>query len=103
MISNRSNILIRHQQPITIRSPVAEELPRVSNFANHIQIEVGNYQCILVARRLRHELASWIAKVALPVKLTNVPWLLMAHTVDRTNEIAVSNSMGWLFEFPQIL
>src|SRR3954470_6845646 len=87
---------------ITIRTTIAEELPGVADFGNHVEIEIGDDKLIFVATRLCHDLAAWSAEVTLPIELADGPWFLDAHTVDGTDEVSVGNSVRRLFEFPEI-
>src|SRR5262244_1384484 len=42
--------LIGHNGPVKIGSSIAEELPRIANLADLVQIEVSNYKLVFVAR-----------------------------------------------------
>src|SRR5437660_2535775 len=87
--SEIENDLVRHQCPVTIRATVAEELPGVAHFTDHVQIQISYHQRILVARRLGNDLPAGITEVALSVKLANVPGLLVTHAINSANEITV--------------
>jgi hypothetical protein len=89
-----------YQWPIRVRSPIAEELPGVSHLSNQIKIQIGNYQRVLITRRLGYQLTTRVAKVTLSIKLADVPGLFMAHPVYRPDEIAVRNSVCRLFQLP---
>src|ERR1044072_6843820 len=94
--------LIGDECAIGIGTAIAEELPRVSHFANLVEIEIGDDECVLIARRLRDILPARIAEVTLPVKLADVPRLLVTDAIDRADEITVRNCVRRLFESPQI-
>jgi len=47
---------------------VAEELPRLADFADEIEIQVGRQHFVFIARGLREDLAARIAKVARSVE-----------------------------------
>src|SRR5262249_61925225 len=95
--------LISHQFSVTIRPPIAEELPGIAHFANHVEIQVGHDQRILISRGLRDDLSAWVAKITLAIELADIPRLLVPDAIDRTDEVAVCDGMRWLLEFPQVL
>src|SRR5581483_235859 len=95
--------LLFDQSFISLRSPVAEELPRVAHLTDHIQVEVGNHERVSIARRLRDDLAARSAEIALPVKLADVPRGFITHAIDRADEVTMSHRVRRLFQFPQIL
>src|SRR6266478_147588 len=102
VFSQDGNELIRDQRTVRVGPAIAEELPGISHFANHVEIEIGNNERILIAWRFGDKLSTWIAEIALTIKLTNVPRLLMTYTIDRGNKIAVCDGMRRLFETPQV-
>src|SRR5258705_10416146 len=93
---------IRHKLTITIRAPVAEELPGVAHFADQIQIKIGNDDRVFVARRLGNDLAARIAKVALAIKFADVPGHLVTDAIDRAHKVTVRDRMCRLFQLPKI-
>src|SRR5687768_6374272 len=100
---NDNEPLQLHQPFVRLRTPIAEELPHVSHFANLVEVELRGDQLVLVARGLRDELPAWIAEIALAIKLSDAPRLLVADTIDRANEVRVRHRMRRLLELPQIL
>ena len=92
--------LVRHQRAVGIGPAIAEKLPRVSHFANHVEIQIGNHQRVLIARRLGNKPPSRIAKITLPVKLTNVPGLFVPDAIDRADEVTVRHRMRRLLDPP---
>src|SRR4030095_16516362 len=94
--------LFLYQRIVSLRSPVAKELPNISNFANLVQIQSGNHQLVRIARRLSDYLAARVAEVALAVELTDVPGLLVADSIDCADEVAVGDCVCRLLELPQI-
>src|SRR6185369_11038800 len=94
--------LFSDQLIVTVRPAIAEELPGVPHFSNHVEIQIGNHQRVLVARRLRDYLAAWIAEIALTVELADVPGLLVAHPVYRAHEVPVRHGVRGLFQLPEI-
>src|SRR5437868_1956963 len=91
---------LRHQRFIRIWATIAEELPSFTNFRDHVQIKIGHDHLVFVAAGLRHDLAAWIAEVALAIKLADSPGLFDSDTIYCTDEIAVGDSVRRLFEFP---
>ena len=67
--------LLSHQWLVTFRPAIAEELPGVAHFANHVQIQIRDDQGILVTRRLGNDLPARFAEITLAIELANVPWL----------------------------
>src|SRR5207249_9175949 len=94
--------LFGYQLRIALRSPITEELPRVPHFAYQIEIQIGNDDGILIAGRLSNNLSPGIAEVTLTVKLTDVPGLFMANTIDCTDKISIRHRMRGLLELPEI-
>src|SRR5215216_1170054 len=95
-------ISVCDEDAVRIRPAIAEELPRVSYFANLVEIQIGYDQRVLVARRLRHKLPARIAEVTLTIELANVPRLLVTDAIDRANEVTVCNCVCRLFQPPQV-
>ena len=104
---NKSSFIIRYlylrQLVVCFRAAVAEELPSLANLLDNIKVKVGNEQLILVAACLRDDLTARVAKIALAVKLANLPRLLPTHSIDRSHKIAIRRGMGGLFQLPEIL
>src|SRR5260370_7466030 len=73
--------LVGDQLSVTIRPPIAEELPGVAHLANQIQIQIGDYDRILIARRLRDNLPARIAKITSPTKPPHPPHLFLPHPI----------------------
>src|SRR5262249_25638813 len=51
------------QRSVGLRPPVAEELPRVSHLSYLVQIQVRDYQLVVISRSLSDDLASRVAEV----------------------------------------
>src|ERR1700687_1271876 len=81
LLKSSDPFLVRHKRLIGIRSPVTEKLPCVAHFANQIQIQIGDNQCVLITWRLSNDLPARITEVALPVKLANVPGVFVANAI----------------------
>src|SRR3954451_20349126 len=88
---------------VRLRTAIAIELPRVADFADLVHVEVGDDERVLIARGHGQHLAARIAKVALAVKLADVPWRFVADAIDRADEVAVGDGVRGLFELPEIL
>ena len=93
---------LRGQRAVRFGTAVAIELPHSSYFLNHVEIEIGDQDFIFSAAGLRYDLAARIAEITLAVKLTDIPRLFPANTIDRSYKVAVSCGVRGLFEFPQI-
>src|SRR5436190_1921757 len=65
--------LLRDQLHVTLRPAIAEELPGVADLADHVEIQIGNHERVLVTRPLRNDLPTRIAEVALSVEFADVP------------------------------
>src|SRR5919201_8906 len=97
--SNRAAALCG-QDAVGFWPAVAEELPHLANFKNHVQVEIGDQDFILVATGLSKDLATRIAKIALAVELADAPRLLFANPVDGTDEVAVCDRVRRLLQLP---
>src|SRR5215469_1219896 len=91
-----------HQWPVAVRTAIAEELPDVAYLCNHVQVEIGHHNFILVPAGLGDDLASWIAEVTLAIKLANIPRRLASNSIDRPDKISIRDSMRRLLQLPQI-
>ena len=69
-------MLVGDERLVRLGPAVAEELPGVAHFADLVEVEVGDDELVLVARRLGDDLAARVAEVALAVELADVPRLL---------------------------
>ena len=98
-----AKFLIGHDRSVGIRPTVTEELPRVSHLADLVHVEVGDDEFVLIPGAFGDDLAARVAEITLAVKFADVPRCLCADAVDRTDKIAVRNSVCWLLELPQIL
>src|SRR6266436_8788108 len=101
-IGLRLGHLVGYELAVAIRPTVAEELPGVAHFADQIQIQVGDYDGILIARRLRDYLTARIAEVTLAVELADVPGHFVTHAIYRADKITVSDGVRRLFQLPKI-
>jgi len=95
-------LLIRNDGSVRIGAAVAEELPGVADLADLVHVEIGDYELILVTRPDSEHLTTRIAEIALAVELADIPWSFGADTIDRSDEITVSDGMCGLFELPEI-
>src|ERR1039457_1550636 len=92
-----------YQGLIHLGAAVAEELPGFADFGNHIEVEVGGKDFVLVARRLGEDAAAGIAEIARAVEFADIPRGFGAHAVDGADEIAVGHGVRGLLQLPQIL
>src|SRR5581483_9563586 len=92
----------RRERPVGLRSAVAVKLPGVADFADHVQVEIGDDDVVGVARACGEDAAARIAEVTLAVELADAPGFFPAGSVDGADEVAVGDGVGRLFEFPQV-
>src|SRR5213082_88320 len=78
---------------VAVGPAVAEELPHTAHLLDHIEVEIGDNDFILVAAGLGDDLSARVAEITLAVELTDGPWLLGPNAVDRAHEVAVGNGM----------
>src|SRR6185437_12515354 len=91
-----------YQITIQVGATVAEELPRLAHFGDHIEIQVGGEDFVAVAGSFGDDLAARVAKVALAVELAYVPGSFAPDAIDGCDEVAVRDGVGRLLEFPEI-
>src|SRR5579862_5501472 len=103
LVGRRGCSALRGKRTVALGSAVAKELPHFADFGDHLEVEVGDNDFVFIAACLRDNFAARIAEVTLPVKLSDAPRLFGSHTIDRTDKVAVRNSVNRLLEFPQIL
>src|ERR1043165_3343033 len=90
-------ILLSYQLPITLWPAISEELPGVTHFTDHVEIQVGNHERVLIARRLLDDLTARITEVTLPVEFTDVPGHFVADAIDGADEVTIGHRMRGLF------
>src|SRR5205814_2782744 len=96
----RDSTSVRHELPVAIRTPIAEELPSVANLANHVEVQVRDHQSVLIPRRFGDDLSARIAKITLTIEFTDVPGLFMTDAIDGANEVTVRYCMRGLLQLP---
>src|SRR5215813_8481403 len=101
-LRHTTDLLLLDQLSISLWSPVAEELPRIANLADYVQIQIGHDQSVFIARRLGDDLATRIAEITLAVKFADVPGRFVADAVDCGDEITVGHGVRGLFELPEV-
>src|ERR1700760_3898981 len=82
------------QPAICLRSPVAEELPNAAYLFDHIQVEGGHQELIVVVRCLGEDLTARVDKVGGAVEFAQVPGLFFADAVDTAHEVSVGGGMS---------
>src|SRR5262249_39731107 len=95
-------LLLPCQRTVTFRPPVAEKLPGLSYFGDHVQIQVCDDDLVFVATGLGDDLAARVAKITLAIELADLPRFFDAYAVDRADEVSVGDRVCRLFQFPQI-
>src|SRR5579863_5326985 len=93
---------LRSQWSVALRTAVAEKLPDLADFGNHVEIEIGDHDFIFVAAGLGDDLAARIAEITLSVEFADAPGLFDANAIDGADEVTVGDGMSRLLEFPQI-
>ena len=88
---------------VGVGPPVTEERPSFTHLADHVEIEIGDHQLVLVVRALVEDFAAWIDEIARAVKLTIVPWRFPADPVVGADKDAVGNRRGGLLDIPQMI
>src|SRR5262249_6931569 len=91
------------EQFVLVRPAVAEKLPGLPDFPNHVEVQIGCQHFILIARSLRDNLSAWIATITGSVKFSDIPRRLNSYPVDRGDEISVGDRVRRLLQFPQML
>ncbi len=77
-------------------------MPGVADLFDHIQIEVGGDELVLVAGGGGDHLAAGVAEIGLAVEFTDVPGRFVADAVDGADEITVGGGVGRLLQLPEI-
>src|SRR4051794_29420807 len=73
--------LRRRDRPISLRPAVAIELPRIPDFANEVEVEVGDDDVVDITRPFRQDLAARVAEITLAVEFADAPRLFPTRTV----------------------
>src|ERR1700676_2387328 len=102
LVSGQSLSGLGGERLVGLRPTVAEELPGLPYLRNHVEIEIRDQNLVLIAARLRDDLAARIAEVALAVELADVPGLLGAYAINCAHEISVRHRVRRLLQLPQI-
>src|SRR3954463_3117187 len=90
------------QRRICLWPAIAEELPDLAHLADHVEVEVRDYDFIFVAAGLRNDFSPRIAEITLAVKFADIPRLLPPHAINRANEISIGDGVRRLLQLPQI-
>src|SRR3982750_390290 len=89
---------------VGVRAPVTEELPRLADLLDLVQVHVADEQLLVVrAAKVADELPARIDEVALAVEVVVADVLLDTDAVDRADEIAVRDGVAYLLDPPQVL
>src|SRR5262245_8855015 len=97
-------LAVLRQRAVAVGATVAEELPGATNLLDHVEVELGDVELVVVlARTAIDEAAARIDEVRAAVELADVPWRLGADAVDRADEVAIGDRVRGLLELPQIL
>src|SRR5689334_19741157 len=91
------------EDPVRVRTTIAEELPGPADLLDHVEIELAHDQLVLVLAGAVEDLAARIDEVRVAVELADVPRRLGTDAVDRTDEVAVGDRVRGLLELPQVL
>src|ERR1700682_5567821 len=89
----RSFPCLSHQRPVAIRTAVAEELPGIPHFGDHVEVEISYQHFVFAPAGLGDDLATRVAEVTLAVKLANIPGGFPADAIDGADEISVGNGV----------
>src|SRR5207247_1627182 len=90
------------QETVGFRTAIPKELPCTTHLGNHVQVQIGHQELFFVPAGLSNYLAPGVAKITLPVELSDVPRMFVSHAVNGGHEVAVGHSMRGLFELPKI-
>src|SRR6185295_2230305 len=101
LMSVRMSVL--DQCSVGVGAAIAEELPGPADLLDHVEIERGDQQLVLVLARGGQELAARVDEVRAAVELADVPRRLGADAVARADEVAVGDRVGRLLDLPQVL
>src|SRR6266436_2593155 len=82
---------------------VAEKLPGVTDLANHVEVDIGNNDGVLVAGRLCDDLPTWVTEITLTIEFADVPRLFMADAIDRSDKVSIGGGVSRLLQFPKVL
>src|SRR3954465_7796130 len=94
-------LLERGDGAVCLGPAIAEELPGVADFADQIEVHVGDYDIVVGPLLARcDELSPRVYEITLPVKLADAPGLFPAGSIDRANEILICDGVRRLFELP---
>src|SRR5258705_10803575 len=93
--------LISYESAVCVWPAVPKELPRVTHLTNFIEVQINYHERIFIALCFRDKAAARIAKVALTVKFTDDPGLLLTHTINCADKGTVCTGMSRFLCTPQ--
>src|SRR6266849_7634020 len=93
---------LRDECLIAVGTPVAEELPRVAHFRDHVEVEIGDHDFIFVAAGLRDDFAPWIAEITLAIEFAYVPRRFFPYPIQCSHKVSIGYGVRWLFKLPKI-
>src|SRR5467141_2016691 len=88
---------------VGFRAAVAEKLPGITDLANHVKVDIGDNNGVLVAGRLRDDLPTGVTEITLTIEFADVPRLFMADAIDRSDKVSIGSGVGGLLQFPKVL
>src|SRR4051812_18601532 len=65
--------LLLHERTVRVGAPIAIELPRAAHLLDHVEIERGHDELVLVLRGAREDLPARVHEVGVAVELADVP------------------------------
>src|SRR4051794_5474186 len=91
------------QVVVGVRPAITEELPRLADLGDLVEVHVADHQLLVMGRpEVADELAARVAEVALAVEVVVADLGLDADTIDRPDEVAVRDGMRHLFDAPEV-
>src|SRR6266536_3765496 len=88
---------------VHVRPPVTEELPRLADLLDLVEVHVPDEELLFVRVPQRSdELAARVAEVALPVEIVVADVGFDADPVDGPNEVAVGHRVADLLDAPEV-
>src|SRR5579859_2403498 len=91
-----------NQALVAVWAPVAEELPGVAHFCDHVEVEIGDHDFVFVAAGLRDDLAARIAEITLAIEFAYIPRRFFPHPVQRSHKVSVGHGVRRLLKLPKV-
>src|SRR5579864_9784927 len=82
LVGSRRCCALCRDRAVALRSAIAEELPDLADFGNHVKIDISDNDFVFVAAGLGNDLPPRIAEITLAIEFADAPRLLRSRSEE---------------------